>query len=36
MPKALGGAGGEATNPEQLFAAGYACFDSDSAFVQNV
>ena len=26
-PKALGGAGGEATNPEQLFAAGYsACF----------
>lgn len=29
MPKALGGAGGEATNPEQLFAAGYAaCFDS--------
>ncbi|MGN4943427.1 organic hydroperoxide resistance protein [Bacillus cereus group sp. MYBK104-1] len=25
MPKALGGAGGEATNPEQLFA---ACFDS--------
>ena len=22
MPKALGGAGGEATNPEQLFAAG--------------
>jgi osmotically inducible protein OsmC len=29
MPKALGGAGGNATNPEQLFAAGYAaCFDS--------
>ncbi|UOY91215.1 organic hydroperoxide resistance protein [Ectobacillus sp. JY-23] len=29
MPKALGGPGGEATNPEQLFAAGYAaCFDS--------
>ncbi|EPZ46069.1 organic hydroperoxide resistance protein [Alicyclobacillus acidoterrestris] len=28
MPKELGGAGG-ATNPEQLFAAGYAaCFDS--------
>lgn len=28
MPKALGGAGGEGTNPEQLFAAGYAsCFD---------
>lgn len=29
MPKELGGAGGDATNPEQLFAAGYsACFDS--------
>lgn len=29
MPKALGGPGGSATNPEQLFAAGYAaCFDS--------
>ncbi|MDQ0417465.1 Ohr subfamily peroxiredoxin [Croceifilum oryzae] len=28
MPKALGGAGKEGTNPEQLFAAGYAaCFD---------
>ncbi len=28
-PKALGGAGGDATNPEQLFAAGYAaCFES--------
>ncbi|MFP3490195.1 organic hydroperoxide resistance protein, partial [Staphylococcus sp. SIMBA_130] len=28
MPKELGGQGGEATNPEQLFAAGYAaCFD---------
>lgn len=27
VPKELGGAGGEATNPEQLFAAGYsACF----------
>ncbi|MBD1589187.1 organic hydroperoxide resistance protein [Pseudomonas typographi] len=26
-PKALGGAGGQGTNPEQLFAAGYsACF----------
>ncbi|EDX90989.1 MAG: Ohr subfamily peroxiredoxin [Alcanivorax sp.] len=26
-PKALGGSGGEGTNPEQLFAAGYsACF----------
>lgn len=29
IPKALGGAGGEGTNPEQLFAAGYAaCFQS--------
>lgn len=29
MPKSLGGAGGEGTNPEQLFSAGYAaCFDS--------
>ncbi|WP_078410976.1 organic hydroperoxide resistance protein [Priestia abyssalis] len=29
MPKALGGSGEAATNPEQLFAAGYAaCFDS--------
>lgn len=29
MPKALGGIDGVATNPEQLFAAGYAaCFDS--------
>ncbi|MDR6224369.1 organic hydroperoxide resistance protein [Desmospora profundinema] len=29
MPKELGGPGGSATNPEQLFAAGYAaCFDS--------
>ncbi len=29
MPKSLGGSGGEATNPEQLFAAGYAaCFES--------
>ncbi|QHW32332.1 organic hydroperoxide resistance protein [Paenibacillus rhizovicinus] len=29
MPKALGGNGEEGTNPEQLFAAGYAaCFDS--------
>ena len=28
-PKALGGPGGAATNPEQLFAAGYsACFES--------
>lgn len=29
MPKELGGAGGAATNPEQLFAAGYAaCFEN--------
>lgn len=29
MPKELQGPGGHATNPEQLFAAGYsACFDS--------
>lgn len=29
VPKALGGKGGEFTNPEQLFAAGYAaCFGS--------
>ncbi|NGP46304.1 organic hydroperoxide resistance protein [Bacillaceae bacterium SIJ1] len=29
MPKELGGPGKEATNPEQLFAAGYAaCFES--------
>lgn len=29
MPKELGGANNEHTNPEQLFAAGYAaCFDS--------
>ncbi|MBD1371486.1 organic hydroperoxide resistance protein [Hazenella sp. IB182357] len=29
MPKAMQGPGGPATNPEQLFAAGYsACFDS--------
>ena len=28
MPKELGGPGGHATNPEQLFAAGYsACFE---------
>lgn len=31
IPKGLGGPGGAATNPEQLFAAGYAaCFDSAS------
>lgn len=29
MPKELGGPGGEGTNPEQLFAAGYgACYES--------
>ncbi len=29
IPKEMGGAGGPYTNPEQLFAAGYAaCFDS--------
>lgn len=29
MPKGLGGPGGQGTNPEQLFAAGYAaCFGS--------
>ena len=29
MPKSLGGPGGAGTNPEQLFAAGYAaCFES--------
>ncbi|MCI2416714.1 organic hydroperoxide resistance protein [Saccharopolyspora sp. K220] len=29
VPKEMGGPGGEATNPEQLFAAGYAaCFHS--------
>ncbi|WP_018151545.1 organic hydroperoxide resistance protein [Leeia oryzae] len=34
LPKALGGPGGEATNPEQLFAAGYAaCFESAIRFV---
>lgn len=33
-PKALGGAGGSGTNPEQLFAAGYsACFLSALKFV---
>lgn len=34
VPKSMGGPGGEATNPEQLFAAGYsACFESALAFV---
>lgn len=33
-PKALGGMGGEGTNPEQLFAAGYsACFIGALKFV---
>ena len=33
-PKQLGGAGGAGTNPEQLFAAGYAaCFLSAMKFV---
>lgn len=33
-PKELGGAGGEGTNPEQLFAAGYsACFIGAMKFV---
>ena len=33
-PKALGGAGGEGTNPEQMFAAGYsACFIGALKFV---
>lgn len=33
-PKELGGAGGEGTNPEQLFAAGYAaCFLSATKYV---
>lgn len=35
-PKALGGAGGNGTNPEQLFAAGYAaCFLGALQFVAN-
>ncbi|GLS03247.1 organic hydroperoxide resistance protein [Chitiniphilus shinanonensis] len=34
VPKELGGPGGAATNPEQLFAAGYAaCFESAIRFV---
>ena len=34
IPKGLGGTGGALTNPEQLFAAGYAaCFDSALNFV---
>jgi osmotically inducible protein OsmC len=35
-PREMGGAGGEGTNPEQLFAAGYsACFLSAMKFVAN-
>jgi osmotically inducible protein OsmC len=34
IPKQLGGAGGEGTNPEQLFAGGYAaCFSSALSLV---
>lgn len=34
LPKGLGGAGGAAANPEQLFACGYAaCFDSALNFI---
>ncbi|WP_106766717.1 organic hydroperoxide resistance protein [Paenibacillus faecalis] len=34
MPKELGGSGGEGTNPEQLFAAGYgACYESALAHI---
>ena len=34
MPRSLGGGGGEGTNPEQLFACGYAaCFESALRFV---
>lgn len=34
LPPALGGKGGNGTNPEQLFAAGYAaCFGSALSFV---
>ena len=34
LPKEMGGAGGEVTNPEQLFAAGYsACFLGVMKFV---
>jgi Ohr subfamily peroxiredoxin len=37
MPKALGGPGAAGTNPEQLFAAGYAaCFGSAVAHVARV
>lgn len=34
LPKELGGRGGPHTNPEQLFAAGYAaCFDSSIGYI---
>jgi len=34
MPKAMGGSGRVATNPEQLFAAGYAaCFENALIFI---
>jgi Ohr subfamily peroxiredoxin len=34
IPKSMGGPGGAATNPEQLFAAGYsACFESALRYV---
>lgn len=34
IPKSMGGSGGEFTNPEQLFAAGYAaCFDNALIYV---
>ncbi len=36
-PKAMGGPGGNGTNPEQLFAAGYsACFQSAMMYVARV
>lgn len=37
LPKELGGKGGPYTNPEQLFAAGYAaCFDSSIIFASRM
>jgi osmotically inducible protein OsmC len=37
LPKEMGGSGGAYTNPEQLFAAGYAaCFDSSIAFASRM
>lgn len=34
LPESMGGPGGDGTNPEQLFAAGYsACYESALAFV---